>query len=141
VTVALVAAANPPAVAVDGWDLAAPVANRLMHLDWLFDADAWLDGVVTDFAHIDPPSLEAMLGVRSDVDAIRVKGAVTAFLKARPDLQLALPTDPEPVKPFETSDQFFLCVSLVMVGLLIQAMVGIFGGQGRRLQNRRGLAA
>ena len=93
-TVALVAAANPPAVAVDGWDLAAPVANRLMHLDWHFDADAWLDGVVTDFAYIDPPSLEAMLGVRTDVDAIRVKGAVTAFLKARPDLQLALPSDP-----------------------------------------------
>ena len=93
-SVALVAAANPPAVAVDGWDLAAPVANRLMHLDWHFDADAWLDGVVTDFAYIDPPSLEAMLGVRSDVDAIRVKGAVTAFLKARPDLQLSLPSDP-----------------------------------------------
>ena len=93
-TVALVAAANPPAVAVDGWDLAAPVANRLMHLDWHFDADAWLDGVVTDFAYIDPPSLEAMLGVRTDVDAIRVKGAVTAFLKARPDLQLTLPSDP-----------------------------------------------
>ena len=93
-SVALVAAANPPAVAVDGWDLAAPVANRLMHLDWHFDADAWLDGVVTDFAYIDPPSLEAMLGVRTDVDAIRVKGAVTAFLKARPDLQLALPSDP-----------------------------------------------
>ena len=28
-----------------------------------------------------------------------------------------------------------------MVGWLIQAMVGILGGVGRRLQNRRGLAA
>jgi hypothetical protein len=47
----------------------------------------------------------------------------------------------EPVKPFETSDQLFFCASLVMVGLLIHAMVGILGGDGWRLQNRRGLAA
>jgi MoxR-like ATPase len=32
-TVAIVAAANPADVAVDGWDLAAPVANRFLHLD------------------------------------------------------------------------------------------------------------
>jgi hypothetical protein len=32
-TVALVAAANPPAVAVDGWELPPPIANRLMHLE------------------------------------------------------------------------------------------------------------
>ncbi len=30
-TVALVATANPPAVAVDGWELPPPIANRLMH--------------------------------------------------------------------------------------------------------------
>jgi transposase len=46
----------------------------------------------------------------------------------------------ERVKHFETSGQLFFLVSLVMVGLLIQAMVGILGGVGRRLQNRRGLA-
>ena len=32
--VRVVAAANPPDEAADGWELAAPLANRLVHLDW-----------------------------------------------------------------------------------------------------------
>ena len=47
----------------------------------------------------------------------------------------------ESVKAFETSLQDFFCVSVLMVGLLIQATVGSLGGVGRRPQNRRGLAA
>src|SRR6202041_524293 len=31
---AVVAAANPPEQAADGWDLSAPLANRLCHLTW-----------------------------------------------------------------------------------------------------------
>lgn len=92
-SVALVAAANPPEIAVDGWPLAAPVANRLMHLDWHFDADAWLEGVMTDFEHIDVPGIDSLLGSGSDVDSVRVKGAITGFLRVRPDLRLAVPVD------------------------------------------------
>lgn len=33
-TIWLVAAANPSAVAVNGWELPTPIANRLMHLRW-----------------------------------------------------------------------------------------------------------
>lgn len=84
--IAIVAAANPPEQAADGWDLPAPVANRLMHLDWHFDADEWLSGVLTDFAHVDVNTLDVMLGDGSDADAARVKGLVTAFLKAHPVL-------------------------------------------------------
>lgn len=47
----------------------------------------------------------------------------------------------EPVKAFETSRQDFVCASFSMVGLLIHAAVGSFGGLGRRLPNRHGLAA
>ncbi len=32
--VAMVLAQNPPDFAADGWDLAAPLANRVVHLDW-----------------------------------------------------------------------------------------------------------
>src|SRR2546423_7436442 len=32
--VVVVAAANPPEQAADGWDLSAPLANRFCHLDW-----------------------------------------------------------------------------------------------------------
>ena len=35
------AAANPADVAVGGWELAAPTANRFCHLDWHLDAREW----------------------------------------------------------------------------------------------------
>jgi MoxR-like ATPase len=93
-SVALVAAANPPSIAVDGWDLAAPVANRLMHLDWVFDADAWIDGFVTDFEHMDIPTLDSMLGDATDADKAQAKASVVSFLRARPDFRLKVPSDP-----------------------------------------------
>ena len=93
-TVSIVAAANPPEIAVDGWDLAAPVANRFVHLDWFFDADSWLDGVVSDFASFRPAALSDMLGSGADADQARVRGAVTAFLRSRRDLHSVVPTDP-----------------------------------------------
>lgn len=93
-TVAIIAAANPPEVAVDGWELAAPVANRLFHIDWHFDLQNWLDGVVTDFVDSEPPSLDSMLGAGSNSDKARVRGAVTAFLRQRPDLVEVFPTNP-----------------------------------------------
>ena len=90
-TVALVAAANPPAVAVDGWELPPPIANRLMHLEWVFDADEWLIGVTTGFAHQVCPPLAAMLGPGDDAAKARVRGAVTAYLRAHRDQINALP--------------------------------------------------
>lgn len=96
--VAIIAAANPPEVAVDGWELAAPVANRFFHLDWYFDMQEWFDGVVTDFADAVPPSLDSMLAPTSTAAAqanqARVRGAVTAFLRQRPDLVQKFPTNP-----------------------------------------------
>src|SRR5918994_1097845 len=38
----------------------------------------------------------------------------------------------EPVKEFETIRQPFFCASFPIVGLLIHATVGSFGGDGRR---------
>src|SRR3954454_5092288 len=38
--VAVVAAANSPEQAADGWDLAAPLANRFCHRDWPVDPRA-----------------------------------------------------------------------------------------------------
>ena len=69
-----------------------------------------------------------------DADAI----SAVAYAYHLPVLRIA---GPEPVKPPETRLQDFFCASLWMVGLLIHATVGSFGGAGRRPQNRRGLAA
>ena len=43
--VAVVAAANPPEQAADGWDLSAPLANRLCHLAWQTDPRSVADGL------------------------------------------------------------------------------------------------
>src|SRR3954452_21153531 len=42
--VAIVAAANPPEQAADGWDLSPPLANRFCHLDWPADARRMAEG-------------------------------------------------------------------------------------------------
>lgn len=56
--VVVVAAANPPEQAADGWDLAAPLANRFCHLEWHITARAWADGVVGGFATEAVPRLD-----------------------------------------------------------------------------------
>ena len=48
--VAVVAAANPPEQAADGWDLSAPLANRLCHLSWEVDPRAVADGLAGGWA-------------------------------------------------------------------------------------------
>jgi hypothetical protein len=48
--VAVVAAANPPEQAADGWDLSAPLANRLCHLRWEVTPRAVADGLANGWA-------------------------------------------------------------------------------------------
>ena len=49
--VRVVAAANPPDQAADGWDLALPLANRFCHLDWSVGAAAFATGLTYGMAH------------------------------------------------------------------------------------------
>ena len=86
--VRVVAAANPPEQAADGWDLAAPLANRLVHLDWPVDAAAIAQGLAVGFPKPDPAKY-------TDPDPARLvaaRAAVAAFLKVRPALVLQVPT-------------------------------------------------
>src|SRR5438445_166824 len=48
-SVSVVAAANPPEQAADGWDLSAPLANRFCHLDWDVDPAAFAEGIAGGF--------------------------------------------------------------------------------------------
>ena len=87
--VSVVAAANPPEQAADGWDLSAPLANRLCHLAWEVDPRAVADGLAGGWAAPAVPALpdgwEAGLGV--------TRGLVAAFLHVRPALACAPPAD------------------------------------------------
>lgn len=87
--VSIVAAANPPETAADGWDLAAPLANRFVHLDWALPAEVVRDGFMLGWPqvpvpHADPERVEAAI--------TEAKMLVGAFIGARPDYVTRMPS-------------------------------------------------
>jgi len=87
--VVVVAAANPPDQAADGWDLSAPLANRFCHLNWSTDAATVAEGFTAGFATPEVPALpprwtRALTSARADV---------AAFLLLRPSLVVVPPLD------------------------------------------------
>jgi hypothetical protein len=87
--VAVVAAANPPEQAADGWDLSAPLANRLCHLTWDIDPRAVADGLAVGFAAPVVPVLPDGWAAGQRI-ALALVGA---FLQVRPALACAPPAD------------------------------------------------
>jgi ATPase family protein associated with various cellular activities (AAA) len=87
--VAVVAAANPPEQAADGWDLSAPLANRLCHLAWRTDPRAVADGLAGGWSAPVVPELPEGW----QAEEILSRGLVAAFLHVRPALACAPPTN------------------------------------------------
>jgi len=92
--VSIVAIANPPEIAVDGMDLAAPTANRFIHFDWVFDLGEWMSGVGSDFDHVEIENPSAYLTDGKAAHRARATQMVTGFLGHRPDLVQQIPADP-----------------------------------------------
>jgi hypothetical protein len=84
----VIAAANPPEQAADGWDLAAPLANRFCHLDWSLPSEVVRDGLAGRWPTylVPQPNKEKVEGF-IQIEKIRVAG----FLTSRPDLTTVLP--------------------------------------------------
>jgi MoxR-like ATPase len=95
-SVAVVAAANPPTPSNGADYLPAPVANRLMHIDWHAPVDSWLQGIVRGFDAIDAPSLDDLLGSPRAGAREKVGAAVATFLRSRRNL-LDAGEPPDPV--------------------------------------------
>lgn len=87
--VRIVAAANPPEQAADGWDLAAPMANRFLHIDHEPATDDWIDGMTTGFR---VPASGRVLDYSPLLRAAS-RAQVASFIRTRPDLLHALPRD------------------------------------------------
>ncbi|MFN0091956.1 MAG: AAA family ATPase [Acidimicrobiales bacterium] len=87
--VAVVAAANPPEQAADGWDLSAPLANRFCHLDWHVDPRAFAQGIAAGFDTPPAPALPADWERRVP----QANALVSAFAAVRPALVSAPPED------------------------------------------------
>lgn len=87
-TVSFVAAANPADVAAAGWELAAPTANRFVHLDWSLPLDVYGESLVTGIwpalpVYDDIPDLTH----RHNAELVQVAG----FLRARQSQLSAIP--------------------------------------------------
>jgi hypothetical protein len=87
--VAIVAAANPPELAADGWDLSPPLANRFCHLDWPADARRMAEGFTGGWGLPPvpqlPPDWEATTAL--------ARSWVAGFVSVRPPLAVAVPED------------------------------------------------
>jgi hypothetical protein len=98
--VAVVAAANPPDQAADGWDLSAPLANRFCHLDWSTDAATVAQGFTAGFGS--PVGQELVGRLRSGRGAddaaaararARARAEIATFLLLRPSVVVSPPTE------------------------------------------------
>jgi hypothetical protein len=86
--VRIVAAANPPEEAADGWELAPPLANRLVHLDWPVEATRVAQGLAMGFPR---PVLAAAGDAPDEAVTVSARSTVAAFLRVRPALVLQVP--------------------------------------------------
>ncbi|ASO20157.1 hypothetical protein FHR81_000159 [Actinoalloteichus hoggarensis] len=88
--VRIVAAANPPESAADGWELSAPLANRLVHLDWRVEAADIAEGFMAGFP---VPAADRLVSPGA-AGIAAARSLIGAFLRVRPELVLAVPDDP-----------------------------------------------
>ncbi|MCL2534048.1 MAG: MoxR family ATPase [Nocardiaceae bacterium] len=86
--VRIVAAANPPSSAADGWELSPPLANRFVHLHWTHDHEVVVRGLGGTWPRATLPRLDPQKF--SDAVAF-ARRAVCELLAARPALVHQLP--------------------------------------------------
>lgn len=91
----MVAAANEADVAADGFELASPIANRFMHIDWQLDHDRYHEGLLAGFDKVVPTNADCRIIANPDDNRrIAKRMQVSSFLKAKPNLTQAQPDDP-----------------------------------------------
>jgi hypothetical protein len=108
--VRVVAAANPPGEAADGWELAPPLANRLVHLDWPVDAKSVAAGIAFGF----PAPVVTMAREPTPAQDAAARAAVAAFLQVRPTLVLQVPTSSASASKGWPSPRSWKAVSVLM---------------------------
>ena len=84
------AAANPADIAASGWELAAPTANRFVHLDWALPLDVYAESLVTgSWPELEVPEL----GPTYPPALSHARALVAGFLRARGGQLSAVPKD------------------------------------------------
>lgn len=85
--VQIVAAANPPEHAADGWDLTAPMSNRFCHVTYSPNPEDWARGLVTGFPMIAPDTTNAL----TDQGIAAARAQIAGFIHQFPGHLHALP--------------------------------------------------
>jgi hypothetical protein len=86
-TVRIVAAANPPELAAGGWELAPPLANRFVHLNFKPNPSRWVAEFPSYWGN--PPSIPGL----EETQWQRQRALVAAFIHRRPELLLQIPSE------------------------------------------------
>lgn len=89
--VSIVAAANPTELAADGWDLAAPMANRFLHLNWHLPAAEFVKGLSIGWS-------------KTPVIVVEQKKLEKALQEAKVIVSSFLNVKPQFITVMETSD-------------------------------------
>lgn len=79
----MVAAANPPKIAANGWDLSAPTANRFTHIDWSLDATTIANGFQQGWTPPDIPRLPSSKNMEPLIQNAKI--LIGAFIRSKPD--------------------------------------------------------
>ena len=89
----IVAAANPPEMAPGGFQLAPPMANRLLHLGWREDVMHWADNMLLDFP---APVLPTFNKDKAAEARERWKALIHAYIRGyRQEHLVVMPADSE----------------------------------------------
>lgn len=91
--VAMLLAMNPTHLSTGGYDLPAPFANRMIHIEWEHDHDAWTDAFLSGFGDVTYPSMDALLGARDAEASGRVRSSIARFLEVHPEHRNGCPED------------------------------------------------
>lgn len=87
----VIAGANPPDRAADGWELSPPLANRFCHVPFVPSVDEWLDGMTVGWSV--PPASRAITPDPTRVEMI--KASITGFIRHQPEHLHAFPRSAE----------------------------------------------
>lgn len=109
----IVAIANPPEYAEDGWELGAPLANRLLHIrDWELPIEVFTRGIATGewmkvpVFTVDADAIADELG--------EVSAAMSGFLHGAPQMRSQIPEHPsERQYPWPSPRSWEMCVRLL----------------------------
>jgi hypothetical protein len=87
-SIKIIAAANPPEIAAGGWDLAPPLANRFLHINWKLDPNKWTQGMMSGWP---TPKIPRLAKNWEDQIAIS-RGLVASFIQRRQEHLLSVPS-------------------------------------------------